>query len=149
MKLEGTRFGTIEFAEEDLVTLPDGMIGFSEFNQFVIVNTKDESPFRWLQSLEEPKLAFLLAFPERIIGVYSPEIPIKDASELNLLDTAPYLVFVTATIPKGRPMEATANLSAPVVINADSRIGKQIVLEDEAYTVRYPIFEQRAMATAA
>jgi flagellar assembly factor FliW len=46
-------------------------------------------------------------------------------------------------------MEATANLSAPVVINADSRIGKQIVLEDEAYTVRYPIFEQRAMATAA
>lgn len=62
MKLEGTRFGTIEFAEEDLVTLPDGMIGFSEFNQFVIVNTKDESPFRWLQSLEEPKLAFLLHF---------------------------------------------------------------------------------------
>jgi flagellar assembly factor FliW len=149
MKLEGTRFGEIKYTKADLVNLPDGMIGFGGLTSFVVVNTKENSPFRWLQSVEEPPLAFLVAFPDQIIGDYTPEIPISIASELSLTDESPYLVLVTATIPKGKPMDAVANLAAPILINLETRIGKQVILEDEAYTMRYPIFASKTTAAAA
>lgn len=149
MKLEGTRFGEIKYTKADLVNLPDGMIGFGGLTKFVVVNTKEDSPFRWLQSVDEPPLAFLVAFPDQIVGDYTPEIPISTAKELSITEESPYLVFVTATIPKGKPMDAVANLAAPILINLETRIGKQVILEDEAYTMRYPIFASKTTAAAA
>jgi flagellar assembly factor FliW len=140
MKLKGTRFGDIEFKKDDVIHFVDGMIGFQQMNQFVVVNTKEGSPYRWLQSVQEPKLAFLLSVPEFVMGEYAPTISDFEAKSLGLTDETPHLVLVTTTIPTGDPKGATANLAAPVIINLETRRAKQVILEDEAYTIRYPIF---------
>ncbi len=140
MKLKGTRFGEIEFSKDDVIHFEEGMIGFHHLKQYVVVNTKQDSPYRWLQSVDEPKLAFLVSIPESFVADYSPVISDSEAQALGLSPDTSHLVLVTTTIPTGNPKAATANLAAPVIINLESRKAKQVILEDEAYTIRYPIF---------
>jgi flagellar assembly factor FliW len=149
MTLKGTRFGDIEFAKGDIIQFPEGMIGFQKLNKYVVVNTKEGSPYRWLQSVEEPKLAFLVSIPEFFVEEYTPEISNSEAKSLGLKPETPHLILVTTTIPRGNPNLATANLAAPIIINLESRKAKQVILEDEAYTIRYPIFSgQKEVANA-
>ena len=140
MKLKGTRFGDIEFKKDDVIHFVDGMIGFQNLDQYVVVNTKEGSPYRWLQSVQEPKLAFLVSVPESFLNEYAPVISDFEANSLGLTSETPHLVLVTTTIPPGNPQLATANLAAPVIINLETRKAKQVILDDEAYTIRYPIF---------
>ena len=140
MKLKGTRFGDIEFSKNDIIHFVDGMIGFQQMTQYVVVNTKEGSPYRWLQSVQEPKLAFLVSVPESFMKDYAPEISDAQAAQLALLPETEHLVLVTTTIPAGNPKAATANLAAPLIINLETRQAKQVILDDEAYTIRYPIF---------
>lgn len=142
MQLDNTRFGTIQFQEGDVVTLPDGMVGFPRWTRFVLVQTRAGSPFRWLQSVEDPGLAFLLADPTAYCPNYAPELPDHVAGSLGLTEETPCLVLVTAAIPRGRPEDMTLNLAAPVVINLENRTGAQVVLESEAYTMKHRVFEQ-------
>jgi flagellar assembly factor FliW len=140
MKIEGTRFGIIEFESEDVIRFPQGMIGFPESKEYVLVSTKEESPFRWLQSLTEPQLAFLLADPDAYLSEYQPELPEGQLLSISLQENGPVLIYATAAIPKGQPMEMTLNLAAPVVINAEQRLAAQIVLEEGAYTMKHRVF---------
>ena len=152
MKLKGTRFGEIEFSKTDVIEFAEGMIGFQQLKKYVVVNTKEGSPYRWLQSVEDATLAFLVSVPEFFVTEYAPEITDAEAKSLGLeVDTA-HLILVTTTIPTGNPNAATANLAAPVIINLETRKAKQVILEDEAYTIRYPIFsgaQEVAKLTAA
>ena len=140
MKLKGTRFGEIEFSKGDVIDFSEGMIGFQNLKQYVVVNTKEGSPYRWLQSVEDSKIAFLVSIPEFFIADYAPEISDAEAKSLGLSAVTAHLILVTTTIPAGNPNAATANLAAPIIINLETRKAKQVILEDEAYTIRYPIF---------
>jgi len=142
MQLDNTRFGTIEYQDGDVVTLPEGMVGFPQWTRFVLVQTREGSPFRWLQSVEDPSLAFLLADPSAYCPEYAPEVPDAAARALSLTEETPCLLLVTAAIPRGRPEDMTLNLAAPVVINLETRVGAQVILENEAYTMKHRVFEQ-------
>ena len=142
MVITDTRFGSITIEEQDVLTFADGMVGFVEVTQFVLLNLGDNSPFRWLQSVQRPELAFLLADPDRYVDGYHPLLQPADCQELSIQSESPYLIFVTANIPRGKPQDLTLNLAAPVVINPNKRLGKQVVLEDQAYTVRHRVFAQ-------
>jgi flagellar assembly factor FliW len=142
MTLTGTRFGDIDFEVEDVVTFSDGLVGFPDTQRFVLVCVKPESPFRWLQSLDEPDLAFLVADPIHFVPDYQLVVAEAEVAGLGLGDDSPPLVFVTANVPRGRPEEMTLNLAGPLVVNAVSRQARQVVVEDEAYTVRHRVFQQ-------
>lgn len=139
--ISGTRFGTLDFESGDLVTLPEGMIGFPTLTSFIVVHHKEGSPFRWLQSVQEPGIAFLTLDPSSVIHDYEPEINDDDAHRLALTqDTSP-VVLVTATIPDGDASQMTVNLAAPIVVNTETRTGKQVVLEGDAYTIKHRPFK--------
>ena len=82
MIITGTRFGNIDYSNEDVIHFPDGMIGFDRMHDYVVINTKEGSAFRWLQSLEEPKLAFLVSLPESFMEGYSPEIKDEELKDV-------------------------------------------------------------------
>lgn len=138
--LVGTRFGTLAFDPADVIAFPDGLIGFERLRDFVFVTAGAGSPFRWLQSLDDPSLAFLVADPDAFIPAYAPTLSKTALSALDLGSQAPYLLWVTANIPSGRPNDATLNLAGPVVVNPANRRGRQVVLDGEAYTVRHRAF---------
>lgn len=141
MTLAGTRFGNIDFSAEDVITLPDGMIGFPTATEFVILNHKADSPFRWLQSTTDAPLAFLVAIASEYVPDYSPKIRDEDARAIQIQEDTPVLVFATVNIPKGAPREMTLNLAGPIVVNAANRLARQVVLEDALYTVRHRVFQ--------
>ena len=142
MTITGTRFGTIDFEEADVIEFVDGLIGFPGLRQFVIITHDAASPFRWLQSLDEAGMALLLADPGPLVSEYAPIIAESTAGDLGLGAESAALVFTTANIPLGKPNEMTLNLMAPIIINPHNRQAKQVVLEDAAYTMKHRVFPQ-------
>lgn len=138
--LQGTRFGTIEFEAEDVITFEEGLVGLPDYRRFVIVNHGVNSPFRWLQALDEPAFAMLAVEPHAYVADYSPAIGKEDLAALDLSSDSPKLLFVTASIPAGKPREMTVNLAGPVVINPANRKAAQIVLSLDSYNTRHRVF---------
>jgi len=149
--INGTRFGSLTYETEDIIFMASGLIGFTYLQNFVVLSKDVSSPFRWLQSLEEPAFALLVAFPERYCKSYQPRVKAEDQAEIGLGDAQACMIFVTASIPPGRPQDLTLNLRAPILINPESRQAIQCVLDDETYTTKYRVFdlENREGMTAA
>lgn len=142
MKITGTRFGEIEFSPNDVLFLKEGLIGFPAMQEFVLISHKEASPFRWMQSVQDPSMAFLCALPQHFVQDYNPELPKGVVEALTLDETTERYVLTTATIPPGRPDDMTLNLAAPILVNANTRSALQFVLEDEAYTVKHRVFPE-------
>jgi flagellar assembly factor FliW len=140
MQKQTARFGNIEFTEEDVIRFSTGLIGFPFLTSFVLVEHKEGTPFRWLQSLDDGSTAFLVTNPDQFVQGYAPELRDADAHELDLDENTPTMVFATVSIPAGQPKDMTLNLAAPLVVNATTRLAKQVVLEDDAYTIRHRVF---------
>jgi flagellar assembly factor FliW len=142
MVITGSRFGDIEYTEEDVILFDEGLIGFPNTKSFLILAHKPGTPFRWLQSIDEPSLAFLVAIPEYFVPDYAPTVSDATVREMALTEESDKLVFATVSIPAGQPQEMTLNLAGPIVVNVDTRQARQVVLEDDAYTIRHRVFEQ-------
>lgn len=137
--LTGTRFGAIEFEDLDVVTFGEGLIGFPGLRQFLLLAQGEDSPFQWLQSIDEPGLAFLVTDPTFFVESYEPELEDAQADLLGLSDETPRLLRTTVRLI-GRPAEEVSlNLAAPIVLNLERRIGKQVVFDNEAYNIRHTV----------
>ena len=144
-----TRFGEVEVAPEDLIQFEDGLIGFPQCKTYFVMNPNPEGAFRYLQSIDVPALAFLVVEPRHYVPDYAPTISSSVARELELVEERPPLVFVTVSIPRGHPEEMTINLAGPIVINAETRCAKQVIVEDESYTTKHRVFQPANQAQKA
>jgi len=95
-----------------------------------------------LQSVEQGEIAFLVIDPAHYVSDFAPVMPEKLANELKLTEETPRLVYTIVTIPRGKPEEMTLNLAGPLVINAESGQARQIVIEDDAFPIRFRVFPQ-------
>ncbi|MCF8061393.1 MAG: flagellar assembly protein FliW [Deltaproteobacteria bacterium] len=137
MQIKTTRFGEIELDEDRLLRFPEGMIGFPDMKNYVLLEHKPGSPFMWLQSTESPDLAFVLINPHLIQGDYLERIPSKERSQLAGENGRDPLLFAVVTIPPGEPQKMTVNLLGPVVIDVPARTGRQIILADSGFNTRH------------
>jgi len=149
MVIKTTRFGTLEIDEESVVTFPDGLLGISHLRQYAILSDNDKSPFRWLQSLEDPAMAFLLIDPWLFRPDYGPVIDDDDALALEIGPETPRIVYAIVTIPPGKPEAMTANLMGPIVINIKTRIGRQVIVANsDEYTTKHSILTEMHLGAA-
>jgi flagellar assembly factor FliW len=137
-----SRFGVIDVDLDLVVVFPDGLIGFESCRDYVVVRHDDKSDFRWLQSLDEATVAFPVVEPFAFRPDYAPTISDADARILNLKQETPTLLFVVVSVPGLDPKAMTANLLAPLVINGETRCGKQVIVQDEGYTTRHEVLKE-------
>ena len=140
MKVKTTRFGEIEVPDETLITFPEGVIGFKEARGFVIFDCGDQGLFKWLQSTDIPELAFVICESHLIVPNYKVVIGQKERDLLQLESTDDAAVCLILVIPED-PQETTGNLLGPIVMNAKTRLGMQLVLVNPEYSTRYKIFK--------
>jgi len=140
LQVKTTRFGTIEIDQTDIITFSDGLPGFPEECQYVILPYDDESPFVLLQSATEDYLAFLMTDPFLFFNDYQFEIDQENMNSLEVKEEKDIAVYTMVTVPIGKVREMTTNLVAPVVININNKAGKQIVLEKSKYTTKHRLF---------
>jgi len=144
MKLSTSRFGEISIEDTDVITFPEGIPGFEHTRQYVLVphkaSEKKRSPFRWLQSIEEPGLALPVINPWAVRADYAPTVSgsiIKQLGVASIRDQAQFLAVVT--IPANNPGGTTVNLLAPILINRESKRAKQVIIQNENYSIRTPL----------
>lgn len=137
--LTGTRFGAIEFDDLDVLTFREGLIGFPSLRKFLLLTQDVDSPFQWLQSIDEPGLAFLLTDPAHFVTGYEPELDDAQAERLGLTEATPRLLRTTVRLIGQPAEELSLNLAAPIVLNLEQRIGKQVVFDNEAYNIRHTV----------
>lgn len=140
MKVKTTRFGEIEVPDETLITFPEGVIGFKDARGFVIFDCGDQGLFKWLQSTDVPELAFVICESHLIVPNYQVVIGQKERDLLELDNTDDAAVCLILVIPED-PQETTGNLLGPIVMNAKTRLGMQMVLVNPEYSTRYKIFK--------
>jgi flagellar assembly factor FliW len=116
--------------------------GFAELRRFVLVELPGEDggdPVLFeLRSLEEPGVRFLAAVPTAFFPDYAFELDETDCAELGLQDEFDALVLVLLTIGADAG-STTANLLAPVVVNARTRAAAQVILSGTDWPVRAPV----------
>lgn len=139
MKCTSARFGSFEVRDESVLTFPSGLLGFPEQQRYVILDHDTEAPFKWLQSVDEPALAFVIVDPALFHPGYQIDIPPDALAEIKAREREDLALVVILTIPSDDPGRITANLRGPLVISHKTKLGKQLVLSEE-FPTRHPLF---------
>lgn len=137
--IQTSRFGQVAVADTDMILFPEGILGFSELTKFVLLDDPNDDIFAWLQSAQEPGIAFPVLEPELFTEKYTPTLAKADFESLKMNNMAQGRAFCIVTIPED-PTKMTANVKAPVIVNVEQRIARQCVLQDNALAIREPIF---------
>lgn len=125
-KLFETRIGKMHLDTDKFITMPKGLIGYEQETEFSIIEYKPDSPFFIYQSTKTPELGLLIADPYLFIGEYTVKLNEAEQAILQAETAEDITVFVTITIPHGKPEESTLNLSGPIFINHVKRIALQV-----------------------
>ncbi|MFH0975641.1 MAG: flagellar assembly protein FliW [Spirochaetota bacterium] len=134
-------FGEIEVETKQIVDFPDGILGFDFVKKFVILDSEENSPFKWMQAFSEPDLAFIIIQPVFFKPDYELIISQSDIEAVEAQDANSLLVFVIVTIPSN-PSDMTANLQGPIIINTKKQIGRQVISLSDKYCVKHKILDE-------
>jgi flagellar assembly factor FliW len=132
-------FGSIEVRPDQVISLDPGLLGFSQFHRYVLIEHHQEAPFLWLQCLDNPTLAFVVVDPRFLLSDYQPVSLAPAIRDLKIEQPDDLRVLAILTIPPGKPQEMTANLMGPVVINLKTRQGRQIIVEESQFSHKHRV----------
>jgi flagellar assembly factor FliW len=135
MQINSQRFGVVELEDDAVLTFASGIIGFSREHAFALIPHQSSPYLAWLQSVTTPELAFPVVSAHAFGDKY-PDVPVGDAAAAAGVQGSneDYAVLVVLCAPIGQA--ATVNLLAPVVVNARTRTGAQVILEGSRFSTR-------------
>ena len=143
MEIESTRFGRLTVDDERVMTFPNGLLGFPDHARYALIQTGEENYFFWLQSVDDPNLAFVVTDPSTFFKEY--DVPLREETRQDLRmeaeDDARLQVFVICN-KVGEWL--TGNLLGPIVVNAQNRLAQQVVLTEKKWTTRQPLLRLQA-----
>lgn len=144
MEVNTTRFGTLTLEEEKIINMPKGMLGFPDKKRFVMLTHREDSPFLWYQSVDDPGLAFVVTSPSLFHPDY--DVDFTDAIEAMSWDTdkkESILLYVVVNIPRGCPEKMTANYIGPILINQEKCQAIQTVIPNCPYSHQVPLMKAK------
>lgn len=141
MKISTMRFGELEVSADEIITFPDGVLGFPELRRYCLVDPGDDTLILWLQSLEDANVAFPVLEPKIYKSDYVVKLSAQELKQLKLDNINQSIVFTILTIPR-EVMNMTANLKAPIVVNLKEQVGRQVVLQENEYTLKHLMFRE-------
>lgn len=125
-------------SKDAIIHFDEGLIGFSEFKDFVLMENDSLAPFRLLQSLEAPEVGFLVLEATALVNNYYDLVPAREWESLGVGGKTKPLAFVIVVVGS-TPESSTGNFQAPLLVNYDKMVGKQIILTDSGFSVRHPL----------
>lgn len=141
VKVKTTRFGELEVDKKDIITFKEGLLGFENQTKFFIVDPGDQTLILWLQSVDDEKTAFPILEPK----IFNPDFQVNllpaELASLELENLSNSSIYTILTIPRD-VTEMSANLKAPIVINNQNKLARQIVLQDSKLDVRAKMYRE-------
>lgn len=142
MKADTRLFGSIDIEDKKIIDLPNGIIGFPNLKKFALIydkDSEDKNTIMWLQSMDEPKFALPVIQPAVIFQDYNPVVNDELLLSIGNLTEENLYVLVTVRVPTDIT-DMSVNLKAPFIINTDTMKAAQIIVENEDYQIRFPIY---------
>jgi flagellar assembly factor FliW len=145
MNVQTTRFGIVEVDDDRIIDFPAGLLGFSSYRRYALLQPEEDAVFYWLQSMETPDLAFVVTDPSQWVAGYEATIRREqmEALAMSSIEEAQVLVIVNRY---GQSL--TANLQGPIVVNTVRHLAMQLVLAEKRWTTRHEILELGVAAQA-
>jgi flagellar assembly factor FliW len=138
--VETSRFGEVQYKESDVMTFTRAILGFDDLCKFFIISRPESEPFKWLQSIDDPSVCFVIIDPMLVVDDYTVDINPYDIRQLQgSSNKNDYRIYVIVTVPKGHPEQMSINLQGPIVMNVKNLKAIQIILNSSKYDVRHSI----------
>ena len=140
MILNTSNFGVLEVNEKDIIQFPHGIPGFEKMRKFTLIKHEENSPFSFLQSVEEEELVFVVVEPLAFFPQYKVMLSKQNLADIKIEKIEDSLIRLIVTIPQN-PQQMTANLQAPLIINTKDNLAKQIILDHADYKTKHFLFQ--------
>ena len=137
MELKTKARGTIEVADDAILTIPEGLFGFEDYTKYALIESEYE-PFLWLQSCEDSNLAFLIVDPFLISTEYEADIDDASLAKIGVKKPEDIIIMTIVTVPNGGG-KITANFQGPLVINKSNKMCLQAILNDNRWSTKVDI----------
>ena len=134
-----SRFGEIEYDPENTLLFPEGLVGFESLRNFVVMPSQKEGPLFWIQSVEDPQIAFVLTDPTDFYFDYKVMPDRREREKLGIDEQDDCLVVSVVTVPPDRKI--TLNLAAPILFAPKTNRALQVILEGTQFSPRTPLPE--------
>ena len=138
MRVQTTRFGVLNINKSDIIHFISPILGFPNDRKYVLLRENQGSVFYWMQSLDNPDLAFVVTNPLAFAPEYKIKIHKSSIEDLELDDLSKGEVWALVSI-RNNPLKVTMNLQAPILVNKEKMLAKQLVLDPEQYRLQYEI----------
>lgn len=140
VNLSTEKFGDLHIKKDNIIAFDDGILGFEDLKQFVIVDIEECLPFEWLVSVKDPSIAFPILNPVPFFTDYNPMKSISEPTSLISIDKKDVEIFCTVTLGNS-PSDVTINLKGPIFINMKTKKGKQFALTEDYYSLHHPLLK--------
>ncbi|MGE4318864.1 MAG: flagellar assembly protein FliW [Deferribacterales bacterium] len=134
------KLGKIEYADADIITLSAPILGFPDLSDFILISNEKSYPFLWFQSVQDKDICFILVEPELFVPDYTPKLNKREAKILGAEEDTKMKLFAIVVVPD-QPKNATMNLRAPLIVNVEKKLAKQVILEEDKWQIKTPLFK--------
>ena len=135
------QLGVIQYQKQEVIHFSEGLYGFDDLREFLLVRKDPNSLFSYLQPITDVNTTFIVAASKDIIKNYSPKINKADMEKIEAKNDNDIQYYVIITIPKNIE-EISANLLGPVIINKHRGIGAQFISQNTEYSTKHKILNQ-------
>lgn len=141
MNINTKYLGELSYTEEEIITFANGIFGFEENKQYLLIRFEEENGgLLCLQNLEDMNLAFIVINPFCFLEDYAPQPTEKDLEKIGS-PVAETILCYNICVFNEDVQKSSVNLRCPLLINGESRQAIQVVLEDERYSFKQPFQE--------
>ncbi len=137
MKTIDTRFGEIEYDPDSLLHFPAGLIGLPNLHDFIVMPNKKKGPLFWIQSVDDPDIAFVLTDPTNFFLDYALAPETSERQSLQIGEDDEYFVLTVVSVPPDQKI--TVNLAAPILFSPKTNRAIQVILEKSEYSHKTPL----------
>lgn len=137
MEKINTRFGEVEYDPKNLLHFPAGLIGLPSLRHFIVMPNKKQGPLFWIQSVEEPDMAFVLTDPTNFFLDYLVVPDNTERQSLHIDENDECYTLTVVTVPPDQNI--TLNLAAPILFTPKTNRAIQVILEGTTYSSKTPL----------
>lgn len=137
MKKIQSRFGEIEYDPDNTLEFPEGLVGFENLRHFVVMPNEKEGPLFWIQSVEDPQVAFILTDPTNFYYDYKVVPDGRERQKLGIDDDGECHTVSVVTVSSERKVKL--NLAAPILFAPSTDKALQVILEGTQFSPRTPL----------
>ncbi|MCY6959547.1 flagellar assembly protein FliW [Clostridium brassicae] len=141
MRLNTKYHGVHEYEEKDVFTFKKGIPSFENLTKFIIFPVEENEIFSVLHSIEDNEVGFIIMSPFDVLESYEFKLDDELIKRLNI-QKAEDVVTISIVTLNSKVEHITTNLRAPIIINIKEKLGEQIILNNEKYMIKHPLFKE-------